>query len=234
METAAERVQFALQFAQMTLDTLSPGKALTLREDLEDFLRCRPGKPYMVDPGGVVAAPLRMLTPPLPQAYPEDALRQLQQETRAIFTHLVDSRNAWAKDIAQPWVNIPVQYSLTSFPTYGKQSSNSLMIKGTIRDVFLMLLLVLLSEEPTDRVLRCPECATLFYRIRKQQYCSRPCVNRANVRNWRQDKEVKQAEAERAHTRYEKRTKREVGQGANVKRIPRKGSTGHAETPRQS
>jgi len=234
METAAERVQFALQFAQMDLNTLSPGRALTLREDLEDFLGCRPGKQYSIDPGDVRAAPLSMLTPPLPQEYPEDTLRQLQQETRAIFAHLVDSRNTWVKDISQPWVNIPGQYYLASFPTYGKKSSNHLMMKGTIRDVFLMMLLALLNQEPTDRILRCPECKTLFYRIRKQQYCSRPCVNRANVRNWRQDEKVRQDEAERAHTRYEKKKKAEGNQRVKVTRKPRKRSTGHAETPRQS
>jgi hypothetical protein len=231
METAAERVQFALQFAQMNLDTLSRGQGLTLREDLEDFLRCRPGKQYRCDPGDVIAAPLAMLTPPLPQEYPKDALRQLQQETHAIFSRLVDSRNAWAKDISQGWVSISGEYYLNSFPDVGKRSSNHLLMKGTTRDVFLKILIDLLKYEPTDRILRCPECRTIFYRIRKQQYCSRRCTNRANVRQWRQDEAVKEREQAQAHARY---AKKEAPSGAKVKRRPRKRSTGHAETPRES
>src|SRR5438270_7248022 len=161
MESAADRVQFALRFAQMNLDTLSPGRALTLREELEDFLCVRPGKQYTVDPGGVAVTGLSTLTPPLPQEYSEDALRQLQQETLAIFSSMVDSRNTFVNtfthDTSQGWVDIAGQFSLSSFPDLRKKSSSHLMMKGPTRDVFLMTLLVLLNHEPTDRILRCPE-----------------------------------------------------------------------------
>lgn len=37
------------------------------------------------------------------------------------------------------------------------------------------------------RIRVCPEpkCRQLFVRVRKQVYCSRRCVNRANQREWR-------------------------------------------------
>ena len=31
-------------------------------------------------------------------------------------------------------------------------------------------------------IARCPECDGLFYRVRKQKYCNRPCVAKANWR----------------------------------------------------
>ena len=235
METAADRVQFALRFAQMNLDTLSPGRALTLREDLEDFLCVRPGKQHTVNPGGMVVAGLSTLTPPLPQDYSEDAMRQLQQETLAIFSSVVDSRtlfvNNFTHDVSQGWVNITGQFSLSSFPDLRKKSSSHLMIKGPTRDVFLMTLLVLLNHEPTDRILRCPECHTIFYRVRKQQYCSRPCTNRANVRQWRQEEGNQGKEQEQAHARYLKKQPLDVQ--SKVKRRPRTRSTRHGETREQ-
>jgi hypothetical protein len=42
-----------------------------------------------------------------------------------------------------------------------------LEVSGTTQNVFLVVLYVLLSREPTDRILRCSECQTIFYRVRK-------------------------------------------------------------------
>src|SRR5919197_2968064 len=85
---------------------------------------------------------------------------------------------------------------------------NMLEVSGTTQNVFLVVLYVLLSREPTDRILRCPECQTVFYRIRKQQYCSRPCVHRAAVRKWRRTETGQQYERRRSRSRYEARVKR--------------------------
>jgi len=88
--------------------------------------------------------------------------------------------------------------------------------------MFLLTPLFLLNQESLDRIRRCPECPTIFYRVQKQKYCSRACTNRANVRTWRQREEVKVQEQEKAHERY--KAKRTAGgyRNTKVERRPRK------------
>jgi hypothetical protein len=51
--------------------------------------------------------------------------------------------------------------------------------------MFLMKLLLLLNEQSLDNVSDCPECGKIFYRIRRQKYCSPKCTNTATVRAYR-------------------------------------------------
>lgn len=81
-------------------------------------------------------------------------------------------------------------------------------IRGPIVDVFAALIIFLLHESPGIPILRCPECATIFYRIRKQQYCSCQCVNRVNARKWRASPEGKKKQATRSRKRYQKQVRR--------------------------
>jgi hypothetical protein len=62
--------------------------------------------------------------------------------------------------------------------------------RGSIPALFLETLFWLIVSCP-DRIRRCPECERLFVRIRKQEYCSRTCVNRVNKRDWRKAQEAK-------------------------------------------
>jgi endogenous inhibitor of DNA gyrase (YacG/DUF329 family) len=70
-------------------------------------------------------------------------------------------------------------------------------------------------------VRRCPECQTVFYRVRKQQYCSRRCTNRANMRQWRQTEKGKTRESDLNHRRYQSRVKRTGSPKVKVARRPR-------------
>ena len=235
MKIDAERLQFVIRFAQMDLDTLRPWAWLKLRDDLGAFLTgSLYGQEYYADDtpiGGDVE--VRPMEPPYPDEYPEDAFRELQEETRHILQTMVvhprAERSVWAPISIQAQLAAPRLDGL--IPAIGQ---HLLIAEGTTRDMFLLLVFLLLARGSTARILRCPECSTIFYRVGKQLYCSRTCSNRANVRTWRQREEVKQAEAERAHTRYANKKKQEIGQGTKVERRSRKRSTGHAETPRQS
>ena len=235
MKTDAERLQFVIRFAQMDLDTLRPGDWLNLRDDLGSFLTgSLYGQEYYAgDTPMGRDVEVRPMDPPFPYEYPEDAFRELQEETRHILRTMVVAPRAGHS----VWAPIPLQVQLATpsldglIPATGQ---HLLIAEGATRDMFLLLVFVLLARGSTVRILRCPECSTIFYRVGKQLYCSRTCSNRANVRTWRQREEVKQAEAERAHTRYANTKKREIGQGTKIERRPRKRSTGHAETPRES
>jgi hypothetical protein len=155
----------------------------------------------------------------------EDDFRGLQTDARIVLANLFQESD---KGVLH---SIKVTAGLSLRPV-SYADWLQFQASGSVRDMFLLTLHWLLYQESRSRIKRCPECGAIFYRIQKQQYCTRICTNRANVRTWRQREEVKQAEAERAHTRYAKK-KSEVGQGARVERRPRKRDTDHAETLRE-
>jgi hypothetical protein len=235
MKTAAERLQFVIRFAQMDLESLRAGDWLNLREDCMAFLGIEVqggmiGIQLPRDSGGIIGLPLNS---PFPTELSVEDFKGLQSDTRRILDEWVGPD----KGEQGTYEGIVIQARHTVTRTrrdVGSPWISWLQVVGATRDIFCLVLFHLLRQESMDAVRRCSECRTIFYRVGKQQYCSRTCSNRANVRTWRQREEVKQAEAERAHTRYVKKKQPELGTGTKVKRRPRKRSTGHAETPRQS
>ena len=203
MPTVAEQLQFVVRFVQMDLATLQPGEWGDLRHDLYTFFWGKPGEELpRFSLGHVMITPLGL---PPPQDFPEGNFRDLQAETRYILYGMLGLRDWRASSdpghFRQKPGPIVAQYGLLPLDTSGIPGRNILHATGATRDMFLLALFFLLGHEPTERILRCPECSTIFYRIRKQQYCSRTCTNRANVRHWRQGEHGQQQEAEHARQR---------------------------------
>jgi hypothetical protein len=212
MMTDTERLQFVIRFAQMDLDTLRPGDWLNLKDDVGWFLTGSVfGHNYPDDEPVGGDMEIRPLDPPYLEDYPQEAFRVLQEETLHILKYMIIERGAWAP--------IPIQIRLAApsldglIPVTGQ---HLLIAEGPTRDAFLLRMLMLMARHPTNRIRRCPECDAIFYRVGKQQYCSRVCVNRATVRTWRQRAEVQIQEQERAHQRYVSKHA-----GAQPKRNPR-------------
>jgi hypothetical protein len=79
-------------------------------------------------------------------------------------------------------------------------------------------LLLLVVNHPTRSRLRCcPECWTVFLRIRKQQYCSRRCVNRANMRAWLKRQHGKASHRASSKRSYAKRVRARLGAKVQIK-----------------
>jgi hypothetical protein len=230
MKTDAERLQFVIRFAQMDLDTLRAGDWLNLREDCMAFLgiEVHGGLTAIQTPeesGRIVALPLHA---PLPTEFAVEDCIALQADTRRILDEWVGPAPG-EQGMLSPH-DIHVLYTVTRTRSQtGASWVSWLQVQGTTRELFLIILLHLLGRESMDAIRHCPECGTIFYRVGKQQYCSRPCSNRANVRTWRPKQAVKQVEADRARKRYATKKK-----PARVTPRPRKGSTAKAETPRES
>jgi len=74
METAQDRLKFAVEFAEKDLRTLRPGDLLNMRDDLMAFLL---GTSTIKEKGGILAMPLK---PPFPQDYEVEDFEQLQLE----------------------------------------------------------------------------------------------------------------------------------------------------------
>jgi hypothetical protein len=189
MRTARDRLEFALRFAQLDLGTLREGDRLNLRDDLEAFLgwgdKAAPGT--LADRGGIVAFPL---LPPLPKDLPDAAMKALQAEVRSLLGGVADYHTNARATPEGPLTGsfhpfpVNVRYSVVPLPR-AKVSGAILQVKGATRDCTLLVLIHLLTRENTAMIRRCPEDQRLFYRVRRQVYCSRSCVNRVNKRAWR-------------------------------------------------
>lgn len=218
MQTAEERVKFAVQFIQMDLDRLRAGDWLNLQEDLKSFLF----------PEGVRRG-WQIYPKDLPEEHSVDAIHVLRRDVEEILEVVVmfreKSTNEENEDGPVPKLaflspQLSIRPALLLFP---EQRPERLIIlwDGLFRDAFLMQLIMSLMQLPLDTLRRCLECKKIFYRVRKQQYCTRPCVHRANMRAWRQSDAGKEYERERSHTRYKDRVQERLGANISVRRQPR-------------
>ena len=163
MKTKADKIRFAVTLVGTDLSSLRPGDWMNLEDDLHIFL-------FDDECGGLVAAPL---SKPLPKNCTEEDFRVLQNNFNTVF----DNSNA----------TLPLHFD-AGFILMTISNNNVLQVIAPTQKAAMLILVTLMSGEPADRVLRCPECNKYFYRVRKQVYCSRTCVNRVTVREWRQAK----------------------------------------------
>lgn len=68
-----------------------------------------------------------------------------------------------------------------------------LVVDGAPRDVLWFQTLMLLRAVGLERVRRCPECARLFVKIGKRDYCRARCQNTNNQRRYRQSRRARTA-----------------------------------------
>jgi uncharacterized C2H2 Zn-finger protein len=98
------------------------------------------------------------------------------------------------------WQFTPVQIRLAVAPLLnppeGKEDRHFVIAEGSTRDTFLLRLSLLLGARDAPRLLRCPECGTIFFRRKNQAYCARSCVNRVTQRRWRERQEAVEAVVE--------------------------------------
>jgi hypothetical protein len=184
LRTAADRLRFVADFAQMDLDALRPSGWAKLREDFTEFLAL-PGTQAVAcvetDHGLLYGS---VSEPPHPTYYPEWAFRELQTEIRTLLEALVHDREGTPREITA--IKTEVSYIVQSTgPGHDKPGTAVIAILGRMRDVFLSLFFALLAQENMHHLLRCPECGTIFYGKRNQLYCTRACMNRVTQRNFR-------------------------------------------------
>jgi len=218
--TAKERLQIIINFARMDLDRLRPGDWLNLREDLQAFIvgvrsdgAQGPTIPTW-DTGGFYVTNIDGESP---KEMTIEAFQALQVEVRTLLADVFPLPSAEPRvpvHFFSPWVQ----------PKIFAVGPGYFVGRGTPRDCTLFVLGHLLQKLPKNSVRHCPECTLPFVRIRKQQYCTRRCTNRANMRAWRQTKQGKAKASAQNHRRYLARVKR-IHPKANAARRPH----GHTE-----
>jgi len=197
MRTDQAKLMSAVRFSQMKLvgptrkdgtpiTAAREGDILNLKDDLLAFLNLempeetgnsllqtqvgslddRPGQIYAFPDTG---------TPNIsPKDYTIEQLIRLQKECSRVL-------EAAADGYEEDQVPISLKLSLLRGP---ESRCTSLFLTGPFRDIFLFTLFHLINAAERNTILRCPEpnCRRIFYRIRKQQFCSHRCAVRASVR----------------------------------------------------
>ena len=205
MKRNQEQLKFVVEFAQKKLNEMRPGDLLNFRDDFVMFFYRRPGEDIR-GPIGEITIPFEK---PLPQDYTLDDFGALQQDVCSILNEIVTRRDTEAH--SAPVCDIKAK--LWAMP-FGLKDQFILQATGSTRDMFLLRLFLLLTREPSDRILRCKatDCDKIFYRERKQVYCSTRCTNRNYMKSYRkpqrEDRNLKEIASEDNHRRYEKRVKR--------------------------
>ena len=105
-----------------------------------------------------------------------------EKEVRAVHADLRQLVRQYAA--GGPPTLIPVSAKIAAFG--GETTAGRFLAEGNVRDITILAVVALLAQADSPPIALCPEDDKLFFRVRRQQYCSRSCVNRANARAYRQ------------------------------------------------
>lgn len=167
MRTANDQLQWAVRdFIQPDLRLFREGDWLNLREELTAFL----GFGIEQD-----SSEVQVISRP-PRA--DEDLQALQAEARKFLESAISLRDTGSGaskrlELGKPSLSLIVSKSGLVLRTVDLSSA---------RDGFLMKLWLLVGELGAANVRRCPECRAIFWRIKRQLYCSRTCSTRVNMR----------------------------------------------------
>jgi hypothetical protein len=182
MRTDADRLRFAVRFAEERLDHYRPGDWLNLRDDLSGFFGTLlvGGVRILLEVGSLMAAAKDL---------PEAKIREVQAQVAVFLKSLATEKvgemtftidGVPAKGTARWWttrdVTMTVKWTFERWPT---------VTTATLREAMLLRLIFLVARHGQEDIKACPECGRLFWRVRRQLYCSRTCVNRVNMRTWK-------------------------------------------------
>lgn len=206
--THKDAIRFLVSFGQADLATYREGDLLNLRDDLERFRKApvSDAYPFPVSRTGAYPTPLTWYT-------------DLQSWIRKLLTWITQSPDGDLDPELERGValKVPVILQVVVVPSkgpivgFGGDLAFCLRVKATL----------MLAGESSQLVRRCPECPTIFVRVRKQLYCSRKCTNAANMRAWLLTKQNKAKHRESSQRTYEKAVKRKCGPKVKVQRRPR-------------
>jgi hypothetical protein len=205
---------------------MRPGDLLNLREDLGFFMYGHPASGAARTPGGIMSFDDFTLTDAS-----IDTLRELQKEVYS----LLNSAASWGKQI-NPHSVLKPAWDRTEERTrliddfhlpihhinVGLELRGDLMaVHGSSRDCFLFILYHLVTQEPgtVKRIELCPGCGQIFYKIKRQKYCSQRCSNRTYMQQYRATNGDEISESN--HKQYEKRAKAKTGKSVKIGRRPR-------------
>jgi len=197
MKTFVARVKFLVDYAYEDLDKLREGDWLNLWHDLGTFLvdgRNREDARWGEDfAAGQLWVDMAGTQTPRGKAARRKTLRGIQRELVALFELIVaevsrDEVRLPGKDDTMVVTPLPgpTRGRDVSWPSLrfrparvpGTRDSLGFTVSGGIRDLVLWKVTQDLLRFPSRPLNRCPGCSRVFYRVRKQTYCTRACFKK--------------------------------------------------------
>jgi hypothetical protein len=200
-------IAFLVRFANADLEAFREGDWLNLQDDLAAFEHLTP----LLGPMKLVMAIQKH--GPL-SAYKATVFLGLQKAIHNLLLRVAESTSSDASQLVEAGALDLVEVALTIDvnPSMGP----ALVLAGKLLPLLFIKAGLLLATDPAALRLRvCPECESMFLRVRKQRYCGRRCVNRANMRTWLASQEGRKAHRAFSRRSYAKRVRRRLG--ANVR-----------------
>lgn len=214
MSTTEDRLRFAIRFCQEDFGKMRAGDQINLREELSFFMYGAPMSAAMATPNGVIAfdgSDISQLS--------NEEMSKLQKEVYEVL----NSAASWGKKInPRSIIKLDAPLPRHRISVDLELRGDMIGVHGSSRDCLLFILYRLLVQEPgiVRRISLCPGCGRIFYKIKRQKYCSQSCSNRMYMQEYRAKKSDKISEVN--HKQYEKRTKARIGSAVKVGRRKRK------------
>jgi hypothetical protein len=166
-----------VNFASADLTTMRAGDLLNTRQELADLLMPLHSS---LAPGG-----LHLWPDTEPTLFPLIKLQALQDELRDELAFALARREqSVEREYRQlDTLRFDAPYADTR---HGQPHRHFCSVRGSIRDVVLLLYFYLVASQDTAALARCKECERIYLRQPNQRYCSKACANKVGQRAWRE------------------------------------------------
>jgi predicted RNA-binding Zn ribbon-like protein len=207
-------IAFLVRFANAELEQFREGDWLNLQDDLAAFAD-------RTQLSGALNLTLMPTDEPRKALGPNVFFDGLQDSVRRLLRTVAESQSA----IDLQGLSSAAPESVEVVITLDAESGRAprIVLSGEYLDLLFVKAVWLLASDPAGSRLRlCPECEAAFLRIRKQLYCSRRCVNRANKRAWLDRGPGKASHRASSRRSYVKRARAHTGPNVKVSQRRRK------------
>ena len=82
---------------------------------------------------------------------------------------------------------------------------------------------IVLQSDGKGKLKKCPQCGSIFIKVRRQKFCSTRCTNKASMAAYLAKRENLQKHRESSHLSYARKKRAGTGPNVKVRRQPRKG-----------
>lgn len=231
-KTNEEKLQFIVKFSQEDLSQFKDWQFLKLKEDFRSFLDI----PNAGDALDLEKGSSRFTAYPVGDLSIVDSptMQPVQQAVHDIFRRVAgglesshkqvivdESRGDFFTGMRQSLAFIrieePIEFTMV---TIHRDLASMLSLRASLKTCVLMKLLFLFSAEPTSEIKQCKsqKCNNVFYRVRRQEFCSKACSNRDHMARTRAVTTAdKSAESDNNHKNYKKRIQKKLGKGVAAK-----------------
>ena len=174
--TPRQRLQWLVNFASVDLQAMRSWDLDILRHELADLLLPLHSS---LAPGG-----LHLWPDAEPLLYPVVDLQALQDELREELALALARRE---RPMERAYRELRLRFDAPYAETrHGHPHRHFLSVKGSIRDVVMLLYFHLMASQETAALARCRECERIYLRQPNQRYCGKACANKVGQRAWRE------------------------------------------------